>query len=389
LVLACLALILVYALAAAWVFEIWAMLAAQAAIFALVLPTAFIWLCRGFRPTNTSIWLPLAAAVLWGVFQLRTGATVDRFVTGLLIVRTASIVYAVVLALYAFEDENNVSVFRSFLIVTGTAVAAGAIAQLFTADGKIFWMVRSPHTPLPMGPFLSRDSYAAFVELVLPVALWRAARAPRAWLFAACAAVMYASVIVSLSRAGSFLALLEVLGVPVAVLLVERRRARHQMIWRSIGATALAITVASLFGWQSLLHRFTTTDPWQMRREYTQSSIAMIRAHPFIGFGLGVWPIVYPRFAVLDMTAASPHAHNDWIEWASDGGIPYALLLLIPVLHASKRAFRRPWAMGIPAMSLHALVDFPYQVYSLLLLFFLLFAAVEAAEDGHRRARAR
>jgi hypothetical protein len=96
-----------------------------------------------------------------------------------------------------------------------------------------------------------------------------------------------------------------------------------------------------------------------------------------MGFGLGTWPIVYPRFAVVDLTAASPHAHNDWMEWASDGGVPFLLLMWIPVVHATKQALSRPWGIGIIAVSLHAFVDFPFHVYSILLLFFLMLTALE------------
>jgi hypothetical protein len=151
---------------------------------------------------------------------------------------------------------------------------------------------------------------------------------------------------------------------------------------RMIAVMAIALSAATLFGWQDLLKRFATTDPWEMRREYFFSSIAMVRTHPFVGSGLGAWPIIYPRFATGDMGAASPHAHNDWIEWASDGGIPYFLLLLVPIVHACRRALRQPWGLGVLALSLHALVDFPFQVYPLLLLFFLLVGALDAADQS-------
>jgi len=291
--------------------------------------------------------------------------------------RIASILGALILGLFAFADHGNARIFRAALILLGTLLAAVAIAQLLTADGKIYWIVRSRHTPFPMGPFLSRDSYAAFIELLLPVALWRAAQPPRGWMLALCSAVMYASVIASLSRAGAFLVSLEVIAVLLSGLLVRRAAVRRDRMLRAVVAGALIILLASAFGWQELLKRFDSRDLWQIRREYFRSSVAMLGSRPLIGFGLGTWPIVYPRFAVMDLTAASPHAHNDWMEWASDGGVPFLLLMLIPVVRAAKQALRRPWGIGIIAVSLHAFVDFPFQVYSILLLFFLMLAALE------------
>ena len=152
---------------------------------------------------------------------------------------------------------------------------------------------------------------------------------------------------------------------------------QRETVRRVLVAAALIIVLASAFGWQQVLKRFDSRDLWQVRSEYFRSSVAMLRSRPLMGFGLGTWPIVYPRFAVVDLTAASPHAHNDWMEWASDGGVPFLLLMLIPVARAAKQALRRPWGIGIIAVSLHALVDFPFQVYSILLLFFVMLAALE------------
>jgi O-antigen ligase len=217
------------------------------------------------------------------------------------------------------------------------------------------------------------------MELLLPVALWRATRPPWAWTFALCSAVMYVSVIASLSRAGSFLVSLEVLAVPVSVLLVRPTAVRRDTLRRVVVAAALIVVLTSAFGWKQLLKRFDSGDLWQIRREYFRSSVTMLRSRPLMGFGLGTWPIVYPRFAVTDLTTASPHAHNDWMEWASDGGIPFVLFMLIPIVRLSKEALRHPWGMGVITVSLHALVDFPFQVYSIMLTFFLLAAALESS----------
>ena len=369
-------LILIYTVAAAWVYEIWAMLAAQAALFLLFLPLGSLCIVRGRWPGKTSIVIPLIGAVIWGLLQLRIGTTADRFVTELIVIRTASAACGMILAIYICEDSDSAHVFLDSLVALGTIVAVLATIQRFSSETS-FWVVRSAHTLLPMGPFLSRDSYSAFVELILPVALWRASRSPRAWIFVSCSALLYASVIVSLSRAGAVLTTLEVVGVAALACLQHPQLSAKAAIARMIVIIVPVLSFAAIFGWEDLFKRFAMVDPWQMRREYFASSVAMIRSRPLIGFGLGTWPIVYPQFATIDMGAAGPHAHNDWIEWASDGGVPYLLLLLVPPLHVCKRILRRPWGMGILAMSLHALVDFPFQVYSLLLLFFVLVAVVE------------
>ena len=63
-----------------------------------------------------------------------------------------------------------------------------------------------------MGPILNRDHYAAFMALIIPMAMLGAFEDKRRrFTYVLAAAAMYASVIASLSRAGSLLATAEVL----------------------------------------------------------------------------------------------------------------------------------------------------------------------------------
>ena len=55
----------------------------------------------------------------------------------------------------------------------------------------------------------------------------------------------------------------------------------------------------------------------------------------WFGFGLGSWPWAYPRYAIIDPVLFANHAHNDWAEWAADGGLPFALLIGLVALRAA------------------------------------------------------
>jgi len=68
--------------------------------------------------------------------------------------------------------------------------------QSFTAGGKIFWMFPTENIERVMGPILSPNHYAAFIEVVPPLAIYGSIRHRReALLYSVMAAVMYASVI--------------------------------------------------------------------------------------------------------------------------------------------------------------------------------------------------
>jgi O-antigen ligase len=86
----------------------------------------------------------------------------------------------------------------------------------------------------------------------------------------------------------------------------------------------------------------------------------MIEQRPLIGFGLGTFPEVYQRYAVRDFPFYANHVHNDWAEFAAEGGIPFLLLILVPFVLAVPAAIRHPWALGLIGVMLHACVDFPF-----------------------------
>jgi O-antigen ligase len=122
----------------------------------------------------------------------------------------------------------------------------------------------------------------------------------------------------------------------------------------------LAIIFTFAVGWQRVWSRFQGDDPFSGRREFLVAAVDMARHKPLTGFGLGTFPEVYQRFAIRDFPFYANHAHNDWAEFAADGGIPFLLLILIPFARAIPIALRHPWGLGLVAVMIHACVDYPF-----------------------------
>jgi O-antigen ligase len=91
------------------------------------------------------------------------------------------------------------------------------------------------------------------------------------------------------------------------------------------------------------------------------SCLEMVRARPFSGFGLGTFEAVYPAFASFDTGQRVNHAHNDYAEFAAEGGLPLLALFLTVVFWSLRTAWRVPWTIGVVAVFAHALVDYPLQ----------------------------
>ncbi len=308
--------------------------------------------------------LGVAVAVisLWGFAQLGAGATVFRPATWDAALRTLALGATAWVAANALREAGTQLHFLTAFAWFGFALSAVSVVAYFTSPGRVLWIFASPY-PDVWGPFLSRNDFAGFMELSLPVALWlwSRGRVPM-WV----PGWMLAAGLASGSRAGAVLLLVEA-GLVMA--LTSRRRAIAKFVM-------LAALLAMVAGAGTLLGRFAEKDPFRYRREMAASSVHMIRDHPWQGWGLGTYASVYPAYATFDLGGRVEHAHNYWLEWAAEGGIPFALVWLVLALAVSGAALRSIWGIGILAVFLHALVDYPFARFGLTAWNFALIGAL-------------
>ena len=77
-------------------------------------------------------------------------------------------------------------------------------------------------------------------------------------------------------------------------------------------------------------------------------------------------------------------AHNDWLQWGADGGLPM-LACIFALFVGSLWVLRRaPWAAGVPIAFVHCLIDFPMQGHFMPAVVFLMFGI--AARSATRRS---
>ena len=247
--------------------------------------------------------------------------------------------------------------FRRALLYFAFGLSVISVLQFFTSPGKVYWLFESEYQSEVLGPFVNRDHYAAFIELVFPIALFEALTDRRRTLLnTAIAGTMFASVIAGASRAGSALLVIEGFAVVMLVALRGLGVRKPRLAFTSLLLFTLAF--GSVVGWATLWHRFQDPDPYRGRREMLQSTIAMAREKPWTGFGLGNFENVYRAHALFDDGTIVNHAHNDWAEWAAEGGLPLVTLLFVLAIWSVPQAARSIWGLGVVSLFLHSLVDF-------------------------------
>ncbi|MEZ5351668.1 MAG: O-antigen ligase family protein [Bryobacteraceae bacterium] len=325
---------------------------------------------RREKPAPHAIAWLLAGAVAWGVLQQVFATTLYRHAT-----ETWTLAWLANLTAFSLARRlarDGAEALLDALLVFGVAVAVVGTVQAFTSPGKVFGLFESGYRDLVMGPFVYHNQYAAFVELLLPVALARSLFDTRQRLiFALAAAFLYASVIASGSRAGALLVTAEVVALVAMAGWKDRRAALGPL---ALVAVAMAVSVMAL-GPDTLQRRLGAGFSGG-RIEYWKASAAMLADHPLAGVGLGNWPLAYPRYATADDGLIANQAHSEWVEWSCEGGLPFLAILLAIAALSAKPAIASRWGLGIIAFWLHCAVDYPTRRPAIAVFFFAFLGLV-------------
>lgn len=359
--------ILLFGILTLWVPARWALSGFQAALFALAVFTIARRRGIGFHPVG----LLLTAAAGWGLLQIATHRTVYAARTW-----DAALTWITCLVAFSLAAENASNplrrerFLRAILIFAFVLSVIATFTVLTSPDGKVFWWFDTGSGHPTLGPFVYRNQYAAFVEAVLPLAIVRAILdRKRSVVYIVIAATLFASVVAGGSRAGSILCLAEIVATPVVAY------ARHLISWRTLGrvvaaSVAAVVLFTAIAGWETIWNRLQEPNPYSLRADLVRSSIDMIRDRPILGFGLGTWADAYPAYARFDDGHFVNQAHNDWVQWAAEGGVPFLLIMLGVVAWSVRPAVRSLWGIGVLAVFVHCLVDYPMQQRPALAAFF-------------------
>jgi hypothetical protein len=287
------------------------------------------------------------------------------------------------------------------LAMNGTLLCAEATIQRLADSPRLLFMVKPRIHQMAInqfGPFAYRANAAQYLNLLWPVCLgfwWTLNRTPGAagkkhhWLLV-CGAVIAAGPVISTSRGGAFVTLLTLVfgGLFLATFsLAARRRSNGQaktLLPLGIFFAAVLVLGASL-GWRALAPRLEQLDEgFAGRNLMYEAARPIAREFPMYGTGPGTFETVsyfYPRPDIF----WPPQLHNDWLETRITFGLVGSSLLGLALLAVALRWRVRGGIRGgrrfagltwlaLAGCLVHARFDFPFQVYSVLLLFLVLCA---------------
>ena len=352
-----------------------------------------LWLYfnREEQPVFSPLLPPLAALVIVVLGQLFFRGTASPYNTRMELLLLLADVIVLFLAVQAFRTLEDWRDFVWFGTFFGFLVSLFAILQHLTSNGKLYWFREIRSGGLPFGPYVNRNHFAGFAELVLPLALVplvlgrvRRERWPVVGLFAI---LPIGALFLSASR-GGIVSLGAELGV-LALVMVLRRTVGKQWL-AGVAVLLVALLLVSWLGLGQILQRLSTVQLLEVtagkRASMRGDTWRIFLDHPFVGTGLGTLQIVYPPYETLYDGKIVNHTHNDYLEALAETGIAGGLccawfigLLLAESLKRLRQlnnsfaaALQLSGFVACSGFLVHSLVDFNLHIPANALLFFLM-----------------
>ena len=365
--------------------------------------------------------LPVSLAPMFGRArdELPSGSyftiSMERYQTVSHLLLLVTYLTAFFLTLFLCRDRNAKKRLVFALVSLGAFEALYGLIQYLTGWQQIFAYVKKYYLEEATGTYINRNHFAGFLEMILPFVIVLALRwtyllskntSGRAgtfrklvsrtelvsvvfWLFLAI--VILAALILSRSRMGiisALVSLVAILALAGTSTVGPRARAAVAAVF-FLGVLGLVVWIGS----DPVMSRFETLGQeynlsGQSRVSIWHDTLGLIRQHPFLGTGLGSFFVAYTSVQTAFLNLLVEHAHCDYLEVATELGLPGAILVFGSIFWVLAQSARRYGKLeerfdkavslacigSIGAILVHSLADFNLYIPANALVFTMILA---------------
>lgn len=355
------------------------------------------------------IFASLAVVVLTCITQIFS-VSLDPFQTNQMLIKTC---FMILLSWLIFVYCNNIKRLRNFIY---TIISAGVFQAVYATYLNLSPDIISPlfgytHTDRAIGTFTYSNFLANFLALCLCLGIGllvsELKRTNREYkqsirhILRACSETLLSSkiilrislviiiiaLILTRSRMGNsaFFIALMIMSI-LAIYFYRQKPKAFKLLIVSFFILDLII-IGAIFDVEKVKQRITETSiTSETRDEVVRDSIPLILDKPLLGSGGGTFYTAFPAFQSEPYSGYYDNAHNDYVQFASELGIPvtailgalvlYCLWLCLNTMYKRKTAIYQGVAFGcaiaIIDMLLHSLVDYSLQAGANSMLFIVI-----------------
>ncbi len=328
-----------------------------------------------------------------------TALSLNPYATGRACIRVICWTLAAVMVRHCAVDLKGRLIVAGGLFAGGLFQAAYGLFEFISGRQHIFGYTKKHFTDVATGTFISRNNFAGYLEMTIPIALalgllcleLRSSpaergdrRSPRrllaqadgaaifrVLLFLMAAFVMTTGLLMSRSRMGIISITVALVAGGVAMGLEGRSR---RFAMASLVTVGVAMVFASQIDIGPVLNRFVA-----LRNEFGEGygrlkvwndAVPLLTSYPLVGSGMGTFEMAFSPFRTDRAQVRVDFAHNDYLEFVSEAGSLGALVIVAGVLFAWRQ--RRHWqvsggrqdeiamaaGVGLLSLVLHSATDF-------------------------------
>ncbi|OFW43536.1 MAG: hypothetical protein A3J28_03790 [Acidobacteria bacterium RIFCSPLOWO2_12_FULL_60_22] len=324
--------------------------------------------------------------------------SVSSYETRLALLKLICYLLVFLLAVEVYWSRGKALGLVGVLVSIGVFEAVYGGVQYLTGWQCIFQEARWVPVTEASGTYVNRNHFAGLLEMVVPFLLaeilfvrWAAGSSRRsAWIDLVVSplssrlllniglfALLCIGLVFSRSRMGIIAGAVGVLTVGVIAFLQTRRRSVLLVLLLILsvpGAYSIWIGLNPVIERLEVLGRPGALE--EDRLPVWRDTVTLIRDYPVAGTGLGTYRWANQHYQTAKFSGSYEHAHNDYLEFASEIGIPGAVLLFgglwalvirvaqraLVLERAQEKILAAGCAGAMTAILMHGITDFNLQI---------------------------
>ncbi len=328
-----------------------------------------------------------------------------------------------ILTVQVLSNKEYLKKTISAVIILASILSVYSIFQYFLTSDRIYWFRYVPVNSIIFGPYVCHNHYAGFMAMIFPLAfslffyykprvtyksfkeiiteIFDQKRTNTYFFLFFASILIITSIFLSLSRGAIISISLSTLFLITAII---RKRFRQVSSLSIIIVILLLVLSIGWFGWDNIIERFEELQNregkiYDLRFNFWEDSMGIIKDFPLTGTGFMTFVNIFPKYRTFSGEITIFHAHNDYIELFTDGGIIAAVLtglFLFIVLYKSYKVYRKRresysallflgGIAGVLSIIFHSFTDFNLRIGANGLYFFFLLGVVVSSANTRLR----
>ncbi len=355
------------------------------------LPTCIV---KVISPKTVALKENLGIASKWTTISLAPALTVKETV------RWISTLLLFILIVNLFRHRQQLKLFINALFALSVFEALYGIISFASGSHSLLWYKKPEYISNRVhGTYRNPDHFAGYMDMTIPLHMsqvlsWKHAEPylteekSKKFLGIFLVAILSLSLFLSVSRAG----IVSLITASTLWVLLKTQEEGSSKVTGYLWV--FLILLGSYLLWMGIgpiLDRFftATSELERGRLLVWKDTMKMVKDFPVFGAGFGTYRYAFPMYKTFPKQSIWDHAHNDYIEFLAEGGIP----MLLAFLWGAKRAVS--WGIrsesklstgattGIVAMLIHSFFDFNLRIPANTFVFFSLMAISWASRRRH------